>query len=274
MRKIQLEEYNSEQSELDLAELEKLAFQLNRANVELMLEGKHIHQDALRVITAQILTVCETVSGISLLCRPLTIASKNAIPLSRKIYDASLFGSFVCTDPQKLGTQAKLYSIAHAHQNSTVFAKLSETFSVKVEAPYAVKQSAELRDAKKLFAKPNGGLRPCFEQDRAAQIDAISKISAQAEIAFSGVEAMIYKKASEITHGTYASFDIAGIEERAMGKLGYLESIVETCFVACMLSGLGLCEVLSQSFPESHGFKSLRSDLMETFKKRVPEVFA
>ncbi|UWQ26054.1 hypothetical protein K3553_06235 [Leisingera aquaemixtae] len=273
MTSIKLDQFTSEISENDILELEKLAFRLNQANVELMISETKGNVEALRVVTAQVITVCETLAGISILCRPLTLASKNAVSLSRKVYDASLFAAFVCTDPENHGNRAKLYSIAHAHQSSITFAKLSQTFSVKVTAPFTVPPSEELREAKRVFCKSNGEIRPCFVEDRASQISAISNLSAQAGTAFSGVEAMVYKKASEITHGTYASFGISDIEAQVLGKLGYLESVVETCFVACTLSILGLTDAISRIFPEVETFTSVRSEIIEVFKSREPEAF-
>jgi hypothetical protein len=165
--------------------------------------------DQLRIASAHILSAIASGKTISTLLNPLSICSKDALPLARTFYKCLLNASFILTDTGRLAERASKYTIYKLFKNQKRFYDFGTRKGLVTNDLGLTKDNPLVADAVSIFGtKADGGVRPCFTENRAEKIGAIRKVSPRAAILFDGIEEMSWDLASEIAHGSHFGFDV------------------------------------------------------------------
>lgn len=211
MRSLEIDVFETELNKKRAKFRNSILWLLNRVNVELMLAGK-VSADAsegkctlvqIHSVSALIMDALATGANISKLLEPLSICSKDALPLSRTFFETCLNAAFLLTDAGSRAERARLYSVYRQFLDRSQHYKFgSESGLIQDNLTFS-KNDQIVQQAHAIFkSKKRGEIRPCFEESRAEIISAISLVSPGASILFNGVEKMSWKLSSEIAHGS------------------------------------------------------------------------
>lgn len=159
-----------------------------------------------RVVGSHVLSALSSISSILPLTERLSVQVREAVLLSRGIYETLLAGAFCSIDNGASANRAILRSI-----NKTVRSQNRHTIigpiQIMVSRPSCIDRNhPKMVEAIKIFGG-SSNIRPCFPKTRAQMISAIADRDKPAGSLFSGVEAMIYDIGSEIIYGLYYAWD-------------------------------------------------------------------
>jgi len=140
---------------------------------------------------------------------PLSICSKDALPLARTFYESCLEACFLLSDSGDFSDRAQLYTIYKLFKTQRQFYKLGTTKGLIEHPAQLSKNSPQVQKALKEF-EPKGSrqVRRCFGQTREEKIQSIRNIAATPALLFEGVEQMNWDHASEIAHGSLFSYQL------------------------------------------------------------------
>ncbi|MDG3040065.1 hypothetical protein [Roseicyclus marinus] len=257
-----------------------ILFMLNAVNVNFILlratrpgENVPLSYDQLRVASAHILSAIATGKTISTLLNPLSICSKDALPLARTFYECILNASFVLTDKGVLAERASKYTIYKLFKKQKNFFDFGVHKGL-VKNDFGLRKNDPLvADALSIFEKKaGGGLRPCFTENRSEKIRAIERISPGAAVLFNGIEAMSWDLASEIAHGSHFSFDITQSNFSGSGPFFGPEEIGAFATYTMVCSIDAYLRVLRSIVSEVGGTGELSEACILFYQEEVPEL--
>lgn len=258
----------------DHSALNELALKLGRASVLISLYGfRHTCDERKkqhRVVGSHVLSAINSISSILTLTEKLSVQVREAVLLSRGVYETMLVGAFCSIDNGAHANRAILHSIYKTVRSQTQHAIFGPV-QVKVSrTPRIDRNHPKIIEAMKLFGG-SSHMRPCFPQTRADMISAIAGKDETAGILFSGAEAMIYDLGSEIVHGSYYAWDTFNASHQ--GQLERLQGHYRTAHYAVFLSTAALCRSIRAHMIPSDFFEDLEQFAIDTLEVYAPDEF-
>lgn len=271
--KISFDTFTNSDHLRDHAALNELALKLNRASVLISLHGyKHSgdeRQKQYRVVGSHVLSAINSISSILSLTEKLSVQVREAVLLSRGVYETLLVGAFCSIDNGAYAHRAMLHSIYKTVRSQTQHATLGPVQLKVSRTPRIDRKQPLVIEAMNLFGG-SSNIRPCFTETRAEMISAITDKDESAGILFAGVEAMIYDIASEIVHGSYYGWD--AFNAPSEGQLERLQGHYQTAHYAVFLSTAAFCRSISANLIPSDFFEDLENFAIQTLEIHAQEL--
>lgn len=272
--KISFDTFTNSDHQRDHSTLNNLAFKLNRASLLISLYGfRHALDEKKmqhRVVGSHVLSAVNSMASILSLTETLSVQVREAVLLSRGVYETLLVGAYCSIDDGARANRAILHSIYKRIRTQTQYTKLGP-LEVKISGSSQLDRNhPKVIEAMKLFGG-SSNVRPCFLEKRAEMIKAVSAKDQSAGVLFSGVEAMIYDLGSEIIHGSYYAWEAfnAPTEE----QLERLQTYYQTAHYALLLSTAAFCRSIRASMISSNFFEELENFAIDSLEVHVREEF-
>lgn len=270
MSKIRFDTFTNSDHRRDHSALNDLAIKLNRASLLISLYGfKHAVDEKKmqhRVVGSHVLSAINSIASILSLTERLSVQVREAVLLSRGVYETLLVGAFCSIDGGARANRAMLHSIYKTVRSQTQHAALGPV-QVKVSrTPRIDRSHPKAIEAMKLFGG-SSNIRPCFPENRAEMISAVADKDKSAAVLFSGVEAMIYDLGSEIAHGSYYAWD--AFNAPAKGQLERLQAHYQTAHYTVFLSTAAFCRSIGASMMPSSFFRDIENFAIDILKVHV-----
>ncbi len=253
MRRISIETFDTKKNQ-DLAAFRNTnIWLLNRLNTGLMIasfEQPCPTESQKKIASGLVLSACATGDNISRLLQPLSMASKDSLPLARTFYESCLQAAYCLTDHGELSNKVRLYSVYKAFKTQTKFFKLGKEQGL-IKHPIQFDRSHPVVQTAIEEFEPDGGKKPrrCFSESRQEMIAAISKVSPAAAILLEGVELMGWDISSEIAHGSYFGFELAnGGLTGTRGKEEQFEALSQSATNIIILCSDALAKLIEARF--------------------------
>lgn len=274
IKKIKVSTYTNSDHKRDHRALNELALKLNRASLLVTLYGwkSDVEKDRIQhsVVGSHILSALNSISSIISLTQKLSLQVREAILLSRGVYETLLVGAFCSVDDGERAKRAMLHSVYKTVRSQTQHA-IFGSLQVKVEKTHRIdRKNPKVIEAMTLFGG-SSNIRPCFPESRTNMISAIEAKDKTASLLFSGVEVMIYDLASEVVHGSYYAFETFNASPER--QLETLQAHYQTAHYAIFLSTAAFCRSIRASMVPPDFFEDLEKFAIETLKVHAPEAF-
>ncbi len=279
MSDVSVDTFDTEANKRRTEYRDTILFMLNAMNVNFILLGVQdqtskapLPHNQLRVASGHILSAIATGKTISALLDPLSICSKDALPLARTFYECLLNASFVLSD-SALAVRATKYTIYKLFKNQNQFFNLGGQKGVVKSDFGLTKDNRLVAEALSVFGeKAGGGVRPCFTEGRSEKIAEIEKISIGAAILFQGVEHMSWDLASEIAHGSHFGFEVTQSDLSGFGPFFGPEEIGASATYAMICSVDAYLRVLRSVVGDIGVMQELAEACILFFQEEAPEL--
>ena len=276
--KVFVEEFDTPKHSMEHESLEALSLSLHRANVGLILvgatEASEERKQLIRVASTHLLSGVNTLVSILSLTKKLSLKVKEAIALTRVLYETLLVAAFTCVGGPERARRSELYSVYKTFRNQTQ-AHQAGSFVLRVSrASRLSRKDPQVVAALEMFGG-SSGIRPCFVESRAEMLEQVAAFDARAGLFFGGVEGMIHDVSSEIIHGSfhgYALFDSLHNGKREMTE--NLSAHHEMVFFAVNLSIAALSRVLGKTFDMQDAMSDIEQSCVSSFMPYVSEDMA
>lgn len=272
--KISFETFTNPDHERDHSSMNDLALKLGRASLLVSLYGfKHdLEKDKKQhhVVGSHILSAISSISSIISLTEKLSLQVREAVLLSRGVYETLLVGAFCSVDDGASANRAILHSIYKTVRSQTQHTAFG-SMQVKVSRTQRIdRKDPSVVEAMKLFGG-SSNIRPCFPESRSEMISAIAVKDKSASLLFAGVEAMIYDLGSEIVHGSYYAFD--AFKASPERQLETFQAHYQTAHYTVFLSTAAFCRSIRASMIPANFFEDLENFAIQILKVHAPETF-
>ncbi|PRY79734.1 hypothetical protein CLV80_102380 [Yoonia maritima] len=234
MAKLSFTEHNT-QSNIDRSVFrDAVLFLLNRMNTELMLlskSSKLLTGSQFRVATALCMTACQTGTNISRLVDPISLCSKDALPLARTFYESCLNACWHLADDGQHASKSELYTVYKSYKTQKQHYSLGKTSGFIEREPKMDRNLPIVQRAINTF-EPNGSsskVKKCFDITRAQMLNEVGEVSRFSAILLEGCENMNWENASEIAHGSFYGFELLQAKNRSsVDPFAHIENFIVT----------------------------------------------
>lgn len=273
-----VEEFDTPKHSMEHEALQAISLSLHRANVVLILvgatEASEERKQLIRVASTHLLSGVNTLVSILSLTKKLSLKVKEAIALTRVLYETLLVAAFTCVGGPERARRAELYSVYKTFRNQTQAQQVGGFVLRVFRASRLSRKDPQVAAALELFGG-SSGIRPCFVESRAEMLEDVAAFDATAGLFFGGVEGMIHDVSSEIIHGSfhgYALFDSLHNGKREM--IENLSAHHEMVFFAINLSIAALSRVLGKAFDTQDAMTDIEHSCVSSFMPYVPDDMA
>lgn len=273
-----VEQFETPKHSREHESLQALSLSLHRANIALILVGaeevSEEQKQLVRVASAHVLSGVNTLVSILSLTEKLSLKVKEAVALTRVLYETSLVAAFTCVGGPERARRAELYSIYKTFRNQTKAQQAGSLVLRVSRVPRLSRKDPQVVAALEMFGG-SSGIRPCFVESRSDMLEQVATFDPRAGLFFGGVEGMIHDVSSEIIHGSfhgYALFDSLHNGKREM--IENLSAHHEMVFFAVNLSIAALSRVLGSIFDTQESMKDIEHSCVSSFMPYVPDDMA
>lgn len=280
MKNILVDTFDTEENQRRTEYRDTILSMLNTMNVNFIMlrssrktEETEFLKNQRRVASGHVLSAIATGKTISKLLNPLSICSKDALPLARTFYECMLNASFVLTDDGLRANRASQYTTYKLFRKQNQYFNLGGSKGVVKHNLGLNRENPRVEEALSVFGKKvGGGLRPCFTEDRSEKINLIRKVSKSAAVQFEGVENMSWDLASEIAHGSHFSFEVTQSDLTGSGPIYGPEEIGAFATHSIVCSVDAYLRVLRLAFGNIGALPELAEACILYFQEEVPEL--
>lgn len=280
MSKVSVATFDTETNKRRTEYRDAILFLLNVMNVNFILlrtqgakTDERLSHDQLRVASGHILSAIATGKTISTLLSPLSICSKDALPLARTFNECLLNASFVLSDGGDLAERASKYTIYKLFRSQNKYFDFG-THRGRIQSDYGLaKENPFVAEAVSMFGKKKDRrIRPCFKESRSEKILSIGRISPRSAILFQGVEEMSWDLASEVAHGSHFSLEVTQSEIFGSGPIFGPEAIGEYATNAMVCSVDAYLRILRSVIGEVGAMPELAEAIILFYQEEAPEL--